>query len=149
MSPDADRGTQRRSGAVGWQRHPRSPGGEVCVYVCVCAFWYFLFFFSLFLTVKYQLFRFFLLLLLCRVPVPGMETHVPVLFLDLSGTLFAAKTRFLSGGSRSLTPRLLVQLTTSSLAPPPLWPEASIHYSVRKRRRNSLTFTSLNTRTQR
>lgn len=28
-----------------------------------------------------------LYLLLCRVPVPGMETHVPVLFLDLSGTL--------------------------------------------------------------
>lgn len=25
---------------------------------------------------------------LSRVPVPGMETHVPVLFLDLSGTLF-------------------------------------------------------------
>lgn len=23
---------------------------------------------------------------LCRVPVPGMETHIPVLFLDLSGT---------------------------------------------------------------
>lgn len=27
-------------------------------------------------------------LFLHRVPVPGMETHIPVLFLDLSGTLF-------------------------------------------------------------
>lgn len=37
-----------------------------------------------FVTVDQQLF---LLLLVHRVPVPGMETHVPVLFLDLSGAL--------------------------------------------------------------
>lgn len=30
------------------------------------------------------------LLFLHRVPVPGMETHIPVLFLDLSGMLFLA-----------------------------------------------------------
>lgn len=29
-------------------------------------------------------------LFLRRVPVPGMETHIPVLFLDLSGTLFSS-----------------------------------------------------------
>lgn len=30
-----------------------------------------------------------MVLSLRRVPVPGMETHIPVLFLDLSGTLFS------------------------------------------------------------
>lgn len=75
------------------------PGAPVERFVCVCAFKQHRFFLAIFyflhpvfrkqleefVAVEYQLF--FLLLLLCRVPVPGMETHVPVLFLDLSGTL--------------------------------------------------------------
>uniref|UniRef100_A0A665WG96 Kinesin family member 13Bb n=1 Tax=Echeneis naucrates TaxID=173247 RepID=A0A665WG96_ECHNA len=35
-----------------------------------------------------------------RVPVPGMETHIPVLFLDLSGTVFFSLPHWLGGWTK-------------------------------------------------
>uniref|UniRef100_A0A665WE68 Kinesin family member 13Bb n=1 Tax=Echeneis naucrates TaxID=173247 RepID=A0A665WE68_ECHNA len=41
-----------------------------------------------------------------RVPVPGMETHIPVLFLDLSGTVFFSLPHWLGGWTLFIFPLL-------------------------------------------
>lgn len=60
---------------------------------------------------------------LLRVPVPGMETHIPVLFLDLSGTLFLIAVCARNSAKSSavliiIEPVVFLSLSTLFFSPP-------------------------------
>lgn len=80
-----------------------------------------------------------------------METHIPVLFLDLSGTLFLTVVCAQNVAKSDVWLNLLsfvcfpLQLMISSPVFQPHWPVGWMHYLAGRRRTTSLTFILLNT----
>lgn len=85
-----------------------------------------------------------------RVPVPGMETHIAVLFLDLNGNgAPLSLSRPLPPAPHRLSLLPVQPKTFTSPASRPRWPGDWTPRSTTRTRTSSSTFTSWNTLTQR